>query len=327
MTNRVSIIIPFHNSGKYLADTIGSAIGQTWPDKEVILVDDGSADDSRKIAESFCGPGVMLCLQDNRGASAARNAGLRTANGRYIQFLDADDILSPDKIARQMALLLRNPDSVAVCSTVHFSNSSDLLQRGPSAYEESFLVDADPQSFLLNLWGGINNQGSMVQPNAWLTPKKIIEKAGGWNETLTLDDDGEFFCRVIMASAGVVVAPETYNYYRKNPGKTLSSRRKKEDLISLYHSIKLKMQHVAVYHNDNLNKALGRSLASLLMITYPQHRQLSKQLLAEINEAGGLTYLPELGGPVIEWVKRNFGWQTARQLQYRYAQISGKGKL
>src|SRR5580698_4662849 len=93
----VSIIIPSYNSENHLAETIKSALSQTWVNKEIIIIDDGSTDSSVQIAKGF-ESNVKVLVQKNKGASAARNAGLKEAKGDYIQFLDSDDLLSPDKI-------------------------------------------------------------------------------------------------------------------------------------------------------------------------------------------------------------------------------------
>ncbi|HTI60957.1 glycosyltransferase family 2 protein [Mucilaginibacter sp.] len=316
----VSIIIPVYNSERYLGEAIKSAIGQSWPNKEIIVIDDGSTDDSLKIANSF-GQGLVVCTQKNSGASAARNHGFSKAKGDYIQFLDADDILGADKIANQLKLLQQNPGKIAVCSTVHFADGSDHTKNKPSEYEEEFLTDAKPLDFLINLWGGYTNKGSMVQPNAWLVPKAIADKAGKWNEDLSLDDDGEYFCRVILASEGIVVARETFNYYRKNPGHTLSGKRDLKALQSLYLSICLKQQHLQPFRDELTDKTMARAFASLLVLTYPQHKTLSAEIFKKIEELGGFGYLPVLGGGGVEFLKKTFGWKTARNIQYYYARV------
>src|ERR1700748_3370934 len=101
----VSIIIPVYNAQKYLAETINSALAQTWPNKEIIIVDDGSTDNSFQIAKNFENDKVRVYYQENRGAGAARNKGLREAKGNYIQFLDADDLISNNKAEEQINLL------------------------------------------------------------------------------------------------------------------------------------------------------------------------------------------------------------------------------
>src|SRR5437899_12664005 len=98
----VSILIPAFNAQEWIADTLKSAIGQTWERKEVIVVDDGSTDQTLAIARQFASERVSIVTQNNQGAAAARNRAFSVSQGDYIQWLDADDLLAPDKIARQM---------------------------------------------------------------------------------------------------------------------------------------------------------------------------------------------------------------------------------
>jgi glycosyltransferase involved in cell wall biosynthesis len=123
----VSIIIPLYNSEKYIAETIRSAQKQTWSNKEIIVVDDGSTDNSLKVANSCMDKDTRIITQQNKGASAARNAGLKEAQGEFIQFLDADDLLSENKIARQIEILLNVPGYIGLCATVHFQDGNDPL--------------------------------------------------------------------------------------------------------------------------------------------------------------------------------------------------------
>ena len=120
----VSILIPCYNAGRWLAATLESALAQTWPHIEVIVVDDGSSDDSPTVARAFEGRGVRLILQPNAGASAARNRALRESRGEFLQFLDADDLLSPGKIAAQISLLRqRSAGTVASCAWGRFADN------------------------------------------------------------------------------------------------------------------------------------------------------------------------------------------------------------
>src|ERR1700735_4427253 len=101
----VSIIIPAYNAEEWIADTVQSAIGQTWPHKEIIIVDDGSRDRTAEIARRFASKRVLVVSKENQGAAATRNHGLSLSQGNYIQWLDADDLLARDKIERQLAAL------------------------------------------------------------------------------------------------------------------------------------------------------------------------------------------------------------------------------
>ena len=212
----VSIIIPVYNADKHLENTIISALGQSWPNKEIIIVDDGSKDDSLAVAKKYENEQVKVFSQPNSGSGATRNKGLREAKGEYIQFLDADDLLSANKIEKQMEMLLQHPGSTATCSTVHFFDGDDPYASSPSAYDDTFLYDTNNTAeFLANLYGGNNYVGSMIQTNAWLSSAEVLKKAGWWSEFYSPDDDGEFFCRVVLASEGIVYAKDCLNFYRK----------------------------------------------------------------------------------------------------------------
>ena len=101
----VSIIIPAYNAEEWIDQTIQSAIAQTWPRKEIIVVDDGSTDRTAEIARRFASKEVLVVSTENQGLSAAVNHAFRLSQGDYIQELDADDLLAPDKIERQLAAL------------------------------------------------------------------------------------------------------------------------------------------------------------------------------------------------------------------------------
>src|ERR1700723_2411466 len=98
----VSILIPAYNSEESIAQTLRSALAQTWKRKEIIVVDDGSTDRTLDVARQFEAEGVRALTQRNQGAAVARNKAFALSHGDYIQWLDADDILAPDKIATQM---------------------------------------------------------------------------------------------------------------------------------------------------------------------------------------------------------------------------------
>src|SRR5579872_1960376 len=113
----VSILMPAYNAQNYLVDTLQTAVAQTWPRKEIIIVDDGSKDQTPAIARRFESPTVRLVTQENQGAAAARNKAFSLSQGDYIQWLDADDLLAPDKISKQMEQLDKCPTRKTVLSS------------------------------------------------------------------------------------------------------------------------------------------------------------------------------------------------------------------
>jgi glycosyltransferase involved in cell wall biosynthesis len=313
----VSIIIPVYNSEKYLAETINSAINQTWANKEIIIVDDGSTDNSLNIARKFECDWVKILTQTNKGASAARNKGIAAAKGDYIQFLDADDIISVDKIAAQVKVLNGANNLVALCSTIHFKDADDitLMHVEPEWYTEGTNNTVD---FLIKLYSTdltLPGYGGMVQPNAWLTPKAIIDKAGGWNEQLSVDDDGEYFCRVLLA-AGVKFS-EGVNYYRKfDKLGSLSSKKTEQAYQSKLLATDLKYEYLKTRFDKNLlKKIFSRFYWEIGVAAFPQAIKVSNIALKKATEFGynGPKYI---AGSTSAFLVKIVGWRLLRILSF-----------
>ena len=316
----VSIIIPVYNSEKYLDETIRSAIQQTWPNKEIIVVDDGSTDNSLSIAIKYQGQQLKVFVQENKGASAARNKGLAEAKGEYIQFLDADDLLSKNKIESQITELIRFPNSLGLCCTVHFYDGNDPFGQLVK-HEWNKHGSDDPVDFLIKLYGGAiigPEYGGMIQTNAWLTPISIIREAGNWNEKLSLDDDGEYFCRVILASKTIIYAPKAVNYYRKyraNP--SLSAGNDLKAMQSALIANELKYKHLKdKSNNPQIDAAFARLFMENAVTFYPKFKDLYLIANKRVQELGGTQFVPAIGGRKIEIVKNIFGWRFAKFLQF-----------
>src|SRR5687767_14774856 len=112
----VSILIPAYNAEQWIASTIESALAQTWQRKEVIIVDDGSTDGTLTAARRLASGSVRVIAQDNQGASGARNTAFAACQGDYIQWLDADDVLHPEKVAKQLFRLTESSNPRALLS-------------------------------------------------------------------------------------------------------------------------------------------------------------------------------------------------------------------
>jgi glycosyltransferase involved in cell wall biosynthesis len=318
----VSIIIPVYNAATYLSATIESAIAQTWTHKEIIVIDDGSTDQSPLLIKAFENKGIISLRQENKGASAARNYGLAVAKGKYIQFLDADDFLSADKVESQVRILDQASDKIAVSDTIYFYDEATRLSLTPPAGDEDFIYTTNaPTEFLIRLWGGYDFTLHMVQPNAWLTPRLLIEKSGGWNEKLSLDDDGEFFARIILNASGIVKSGGL-NYYRKYPPASqnnLSDQRGKTALESLFTSTLLKKSHLL--HKDQgvyALRAVHRLFTDCCVRSYSEEPKLYQQARLELKKLPPYQYKIILGGPLINWISARLGWKFAKTLQHWY---------
>lgn len=310
----VSILIPCYNAAPWLADTLRSALAQTWPRIEVIVVDDGSTDDSLTVARQFAAPNVQILTQSNQGASTARNLALAEAQGDIIQYLDADDLLAPDKIAQQMSQLLAAPTTVASGAWGRFHHHPAETRFIP----EPPWRDANPVDWLVQTWSG----HWMMHPAAWLVPRGIATQAGPWDPQLSLNDDGEYFCRVVLASTGISFCPEARSYYRSGNSSSLSGRKSDAAWVSLWTSIQLNTQHLIVAENSPRTRLVcANVMQRFIYEVYPEVPHLRHQASQSITVLGGSTERP-IGSPMFQKLAHVVGWRAAKHIQQltrRYA--------
>jgi len=322
----VSVIIPLYNAEQFIIETIDSVLNQTYQNIEIIIVDDGSVDQSLERVKALTNHQIRWFKQMNKGASAARNYGLKEAKGDYIQFLDADDLLAPDKIEKQITQLQNSVNAVAYCSTVYFPDGADHLSFAPNSDEGSFMgYSKEPVKFMINLWGGYTGKGSMIAVQAWLTPKILIDKVGGWNEQLSLDDDGEFFARIVL-NANQVIYTDTFCYYRKFEDRQSLSRIKNEKAYeSLYQSIHVKKQTLLEKTNDlHAQYAIYRLYTDFAMQTYLKYPTLYKKACTQIPKVS-YPFKVEFGGKKItQIVNRYLGWKAAFYVQNLYYKFNAR---
>jgi glycosyltransferase involved in cell wall biosynthesis len=281
-------------------------VSQTWREKEIIVVDDGSSDDTFVSAKTLAAPGVQVVRQANAGASAARNHGLRLARGEYVQFLDADDLLAPDKLERQMATL-REAGYNAVSSSAwgRFYTTPDRA----TFLREANWQDLSGVEFLQLHYETM----AMMQPAAWLTPRVLIERAGPWNESISLNDDGEYFARVVLASSGIFFCENARSYYRSGTPGSLSRRKDARALVSLYRSVELTTLHLfEADQSPRTRAAIAYAWKWAAFELYPGAPDLSAK--AEIKSADyGGSDRPFPGSGRFQLASRFFGWHFAKR--------------
>ena len=256
MNKTVSIIIPAYNSEKWIAGCIESAKRQTYKKTEIIVIDDGSKDSTLSIANHFASSSIKVVgLNENHGASAARNEGLRIAQGEYIQWLDADDLLGTRKIETQIKALYTLNDS-----SILFSGSWAIFKQNPLEAifnNDKLCHDLSPYQWLLykierNLW---------MPPMVFLVSRELSESAGPWNETLMRDNDGEYFCRVIANTSSIKYIPESKCYKRTTFGISHSSTISDKKLNSIAYSL---FYYITTIRNINDSERTRRACLKLL---------------------------------------------------------------
>jgi len=305
----VSILIPAYNAGEWLADTVRSALAQTWESKEIVLVNDGSTDNTGAIARQFNSKVVRIVDQENQGAAATRNKAFSLAQGDFVQWLDADDLLAPDKIARQMEVAERSTRRTLLSAPF-----AQFLHRYPRAKftPTALWQDLSPVEWLVRKMG----LDLHMQTATWLVSRELTEAAGPWNTQLLGDDDGEYFCRVLLQSDGVRFVRDAKVYYRASGTTSLSyigrSERKRD---AQWRSMLLHIQYLrSLEDSPRTRHACVNYLQNWLVFFHPERADLVKAAEDLAVGLGGRLHAPRLSWKYA-WIESTLGYAAATRAQ------------
>jgi glycosyltransferase involved in cell wall biosynthesis len=306
----VSILIPAYNSEEWIGDTLRSAIAQTWEPKEIIVVDDGSTDKTLEVAKQFESDGVRVATQRNQGAAAARNTAFSLSRGEYIQWLDADDLLSPDKVTKQMTLMRQ----LGSKRTLMSCGWSKFLYR---YYRAKFVptplwCDLPITEWLVRKM----EQNLHMQTATWLVSRELTEAAGPWDTRLLGDDDGEYFCRVLLKSDGVRFVRDARVYYRASGAGSLSYIGKSNSkLDAQWRSMQLHIDYLrSLEDTPRVHAACVRYMQNWLVFFYPERLDLIEEMQNVAHQLGGALQMPRLSWKY-SWINSMFGVELARRAQ------------
>ncbi len=186
---KVSVIIPAHNYGCYINEAIRSVLDQTFKDFELIMVDDGSTDNTQEVVNSFKDHRVKYIYQENRGVSAARNSGISAASGEYLAFLDADDIWLPQKLELQMRVMESAPLAGLVYSDIfYFDSATGVLTE--SLFQT--LNGPPPRGSVLER----HVDEFFAHPSTWLVRRSVFNRVGLFDETQISAEDEDMLFRI-----------------------------------------------------------------------------------------------------------------------------------
>ncbi len=311
----VSILIPGFNSDRWIADTIRSALAQTWPRTEIIVVDDGSTDGTLAVARQFESEKVTVVTQQNQGAAAARNRAFSLSRGDFIQWLDADDLLAPDKIERQMAVAEHDQSGKLLLSGAwgRFIYRTSKARFHPTALWQ----DLSPEDWLTRKLG----QSLYMQPASWLVSRKLTSLAGAWDARLSLDDDGDYFCRVVKASQAVRFVGEAKVFYRRGFESLSYIGLSNRKLDSQFLAIHLQIGCLRSVRDDaTTRRACVTYLQDWVPFFYPERPDLVARLQATAADLQGTLSLPALPWKY-RWLQRLFGLTFAKRTRLQYNRI------
>lgn len=312
----VSILIPAHNAQQWIADTIRSAISQTWEPKEIIVVDDGSTDKTLNIARRFESQGVRVISQQNQGGSAARNKAFSLCAGDYIQWLDDDDLLAPDKIEKQMYAAGRwgSKRTLFSSSWGYFMFRTEGARFVPTA----LWCDLSPAEFLFRKM----DQNLFMQTSAWLVSRELTEVAGPWDTSLLIDDDGEYFCRVLLACDAVRFVSDAKTYWRRSGLAQMSFIGFSDGkLDSQWRSMKLHIGYLrSLEDTPTVRAACVKYLQNWMFCFYPERIDIFEHATLTARDMGGDLTIPAISRKY-SWMRSMLGVRIAKRAQFLLPQL------
>ena len=281
----VSVLMPLYNAEKYLANSIESILNQTYKNIEIIIVNDGSTDNSLEIARTYeeRHERIKVISQGNRGAASARNRAFSLSSGDYIQYLDADDLLHPDKIRLQIEALAYNrfdPCVISISRWYRFHNKIENFKEQELFIYKDYSI---PKNILIDAW----TKGHYSIINSWLTPRKLHEKTGGWDETISVLDDGVFFARLVMSSDKIIFVNKSIAYWRQDNLDSLSKRTSRKAMLSHLTAVERYKEIVENHLDDEqMCYALAMEYSRCLYRSYPRYIDIVKSAELAIRELG-----------------------------------------
>lgn len=281
----VSVLIPAYNSEAFISETLQSCVAQTYPNVEIIVVDDESTDRTLEIALEWEKKysNIHVYTQPNTGACAARNLALEKSRGEYVMFLDADDIINPCKIEVQMAELQKVSYDKSAIATCQWDRFYESIESASFPYQNTYKNYQQGIDLLLDLW----NNSEMFGVSCYLISRELANKAGKWTVGLLKNQDGEFFSRVLAYATQVLFCPEGKLYYRTGGYSSISKDDSKSKVNAVLDSF-IKYKETTLAREDSLRvkRALARNFSLYMYLYSNTYPDLCAIALSEIKSLG-----------------------------------------
>jgi glycosyltransferase involved in cell wall biosynthesis len=307
----VSVIIPCHNAARYLGETIESVLAQTFPAFELIVIDDGSTDGTADVIDRYrrrLGGRLICDSGPNRGVSAARNRGTELASGRYLQYLDADDLLRPDALRAKFASLETSGADIA------YMDWQKLIESPPGHFVPGEVHsrrcnEVQPALeivIFLDFW---------APPAALLYRREIVDRIGGWNSSLDLVEDGRFLFDAVHCGGMLRHVPGIGADYRIEHGGRSLSRRDPAAFMRVWAEYAFQIE--AIWRREGeltsartvaLLRRLGKTTRALYELDRPAFWRVYQRMQALDPE-----YIPETPRS-LRLASRVFGYPRAEAL-------------
>lgn len=305
----VSICMPAYNSEKYVLEAVNSVLKQTYSRIELIVVNDGSTDNTEKILNNISDSRLKVITSVNKGQSSAANLAFNNSDGELVKFMDSDDLISKEFIQLQVECLYGTVDTISSASWGRFhSDNLDNFELNVDVIRK----DSKPIEWLVS---SMDNKQAMMQCALWLIPRNVLGRAGLWNEKLNLINDFEFIIRVLLSSQEVKFTDNAILYYRSGMENSLSKLKTRKGAESAFNSISFGTNHMLNHENSNRVKNIAADCFQNFVYTFfPYHRDLIYKAENRIIQLGG-SKIPFPAGGYTHFIANILGWRLTKILK------------
>ncbi|GHB37120.1 glycosyltransferase family 2 protein [Mongoliitalea lutea] len=307
---KVSVIIALYNAEKYIEETLKSVTHQTYSNIEIVVVNDGSSDNSVEVIERMAIPNLTLYTVQNSGQCAASNFGIKKASGELIKFLDADDILDHRVIENMVLKWKENPNRLVFGPWRYFSNNPEHSLASNYFFFKDYSFSLDWYIEVLK------TSEAMLAGWMWLIPKSILEKSDGWDERLHLMNDFEFSTRLILNSDGIGFATEAIHFYRKGLTNAMTSKMNDKIAMSIFTGVNTACENILLVEDSiRTRAAFSNQFQKWVYHLYPSQKSIVRLMESKIKELGGSELTPE-GGKIFQLLIIILPWKFVRYIQW-----------
>ena len=307
----VSILIPLYNSGDFVAETIECCLSQSYPNIELVIVDDHSTDNAVEVAQKYLSDRVHLYTNPKKGGNSARNYAFEMSRGEYVMFHDADDLITKGHIRSLVdAIMQRGTGNSTAFSPIYMLEADGKLWQPPTTIDHDFIPGIE---MLVGIWTG----AGFRCPHCHLVPRHIVDSVGRWDERVLKNQDGEFFARVYNAADKMLFSGEAeYAIWRQRKG-TVSRAKNEKALVSHISTFKGIARMILDYQNTERNRiAISENYGYWLYENYPFSKEVERVFFDGLRENGLSFILPKR--KVLLFLKMLFGWRIALRIIRRF---------
>lgn len=305
----ISVIMPVFNGGKLVRIALQSVLEQRYTAFEVIVVDDGSTDDTISQVEQLGDQRIKIVSQSNQGQSAAINRGVQESQGQYIKIVDADDWINPDHLSAQLRSLEGAPGFVSACRWGYFREKFNV----PEVRNEHANRDFDnPLDWIVE---SLTKDEGMMGGWKWLIPRDVWERAGGYDSRLSLNNDFHASIAILLASTGVRFAPDAVYSYRRGFSSSLSRGRSRKAMESAFLTTELGCGLLLQREDSSrIRQICARRFQRWAFDFFPEFPDLADRAEFAARQLGGAD-IRFPGGRMAQSISAAFGWRTVRRIQ------------